>query len=148
MDNPAYLKTTTIADYFINEIDDWNHSIDFYLEELEELDEWLLEIRHSDLVAPLDGTLEHHMSQLFFTRQVLLAKRREINEWEHRLYVDRLPLSNQSITPAMKERQKQLRDGMKDAELEILETKYSCDDFIADMVSKRTPSRPTIRTSR
>ena len=58
--------TTSIAEYYITELNDWTNSLNFHLEEMEASQERLDEILHLNSVPDLAASVEHYLNQLFF----------------------------------------------------------------------------------
>ena len=54
----------SIAEFYINEQEEWKDSIEFYLEYIDETEEWLNEITRYDTVIHLAAKVEHHLNQL------------------------------------------------------------------------------------
>lgn len=127
----------SIAEYYLDEIYTWRDALIFHLEESEELREFLQEILQLNSVPGLALMAEHQLSAMFNIREVLHALRAEGERLQKALQQQQRPISNQEITPQMKQDQRNLRARMLAAEKEFLDTRYKCNEFIAEAVSQQ-----------
>ena len=132
----TYLKlmTTSIAEYYLNELYDWKSANDLYIEEVEESEEWLELLLKFDTVLAFAAKVEHHLNQLFLSKENLLQLRSGNQSDEKRLYKDQTPVFDEFITDEIKIQHKQLRLEVHRIEKEYLDTKYERDAFLADAI--------------
>lgn len=133
--------TTSIAEYYLNELHDWKSAIDLYLEEIDDAEEWLQSILHFDSVPALAAKVEHHLNQLLLSKENLLRIKSFIQSSEQKFYKDRLPVGNDLVTEDAKAAHKQLRTEKHKAEKEYLDAKYSCDEFLATAVEMQNKTK-------
>lgn len=127
--------TTSIAEYYLDELYDWETSIDRYVEEIDDAEEWLKDVLRFNTIPDLAAKVEKHINQLFMSKQNLLYLKTFVQSFEKTLYKESAPVSNENITEDKKEKQKQLRTDMHSVEKEFLEATYKCDDFLAYAVA-------------
>lgn len=137
--------TTSIAEYYLDELYDWRTSIDLYVEQISDAEGSLKDIVRFNTIPDLAAKVEHFLSQLFISKQNLLYLKTFVQSFERKLYREHTPVSNESITEDLKEKQNQLRKDMHSVEKEYLEVKYNCDQFLAYAVtiqSKKKNNQP------
>jgi len=127
--------TSSIAEYYLDELYDWKTAIDLYVEEIDDAEEWLKDVLRFNTIPDLASKVEKHINQLFMSKQNLLYLRTFVQSFEKQLYKKHAPVNNENITEEQKEKQKQLRKDMHNVEKEYLEVKYNCDDFLAYAVA-------------
>lgn len=126
--------TTSIAEYYLTELNDWTNSLNFHLEEIEASQERLDEILHLNSVPDLAASVEHYLNQLFLSRQNQVSLRTHIHTQEQKLHKNYTPVGNDLVTEELKKLQKELRTSMHTTEKEYLDIKYACDEFIAQTI--------------
>lgn len=126
--------TTSIAEYYLNELYDWKAAVDLYIEEIDESEEWLETLLKLDTMPEFAAKVEHYLDQVFLSKEDLLNLRSAIQSAERRLYKDQIPLFNAFVTDDIKTQHKQLRAEVHSIEKEYLDTKYERDAFLADAV--------------
>lgn len=127
--------TNSIAEYYTSELDYWKETLDFNMEKIDEMHEWLEEVLRSNTVTDLAGKVEHHINQLFLCKQNLAKLHLKLNAFGKRIYNDQHPVSNDLITAEIKDHQQQLRTEMHQVEKEFMDVKYDCDSFLADTIT-------------
>ena len=126
--------TTSVAKYYLDELQDWQSTIDVYLREIDSLEEWLKEFLRFNSVPDLAGKTEHFLGQLALCKQGLLHLEISIQLFETNLYKDHTPVENELINEEFKNRQKELRSNMHHVERDYLMVKYNCDEFLSNFV--------------
>jgi hypothetical protein len=126
--------TTSIAEYYLDELYDWRSAIDLYLEEIDDSEEWLQSILRFDSVPALAAKVEHHLNQLFLSKENLLKIKSSTQSSEQKFFKDQVPVGNDIVTEELKINHKKLREEMHKVEKEYLDIKYDCDEFLADAV--------------
>ena len=133
--------TNSIAEYYINELDDWKDLVDFNLEEIDELEEWLQEILNYDSLPILAATVEHNLTQLVLLKQNLHQLKDEMQSLEGKLYKGQTPVDNETVTEEISKHQNSLRDSMNSIEKQYLDIKYACDRFVADTIVSQSKKK-------
>jgi hypothetical protein len=128
---------TSIAEYYINELNDWEDAIALHTEVIEELEEWLKEVLRNNTVVNLAGKVEHYLNNLFLTKQNLGMLKTKILEGEEKLYTGEIPISNEQITEEIKSQQNEFRKNLYSLERQYLDIKFECEDFLAATVTKQ-----------
>lgn len=127
--------TNSIAEYYLDELHDWRTSINLYVEEIDDAEEWLKDVLRFNTIADLAAKVEKHINELFISKQNLLYLESFVKSFEKQLTIDKVPVRNEGINDDLKEKQKQLRKDMHTVEKEYLDVKYNCDDFLAYAVA-------------
>jgi len=130
--------TTSIAQYYIRELEDWKETLDFDMERIDEMHEWLEEVLRFNTVTGFAGKAEHHLNQLFLIKQILVNLRFKLSDFEKKIYNKDLPLPNEIITEEIKYYQQQLRTDMYEAEKAYMAVKYDCDTLLANTIPAQT----------
>lgn len=126
---------TSIASYYVSELDNWKESINLHFEEMNEADEWLNEIIHYNTVPKLAAKVEHHLNQLMICRQMFDDLNDDILLLENKISIDDRPIAVTALSEDMVEQQKLLRNNIYKAEKQLLEVKYECNQFLADTMN-------------
>jgi hypothetical protein len=126
---------SSIAGYYMDELDEWKEAIDLHLEEINELEEWLNQIIRSNTITHLAAKVEHYMNQLLLSGQNLKALRERMEEAERPLFIDQAPINNALLTETSKHHQKELRKTLYSLEKELLDIRYNCDEFLAETIT-------------
>ncbi|HJW17424.1 MAG TPA: hypothetical protein VJ499_09890 [Flavisolibacter sp.] len=126
---------SSIASYYIDELDEWKAAIDLRLEEVNELEEWLNQILQNNSVTQLAAKVEHYMNQLLLAAQNLEELREQLEDAEKPLYKGQAPIENELLTEQSKQHQKELRMRLYNLEKEILDIRYHCDEFLGDTIT-------------
>lgn len=124
----------SIAEYYLDELYDWKSSVDLYLEEIDESEEWLEILVKFDTVPAFAAKVEHYLNQLFLSKENLRKLIYAIKSAEKTLYKNQTPIFNEFITEDIKTKHKQLREKMHGAEKEYIDIKYERDTFLADAI--------------
>jgi hypothetical protein len=129
---------TSIAEYYMEELEDWKNIIALHLHEIDELEEWLNIILQYDTVPMFEAKGEHYLNQFHLFKQNWLKLRKTIETLEARLLTDERPIENKLVSDELKAEQKELRNKMRNIEKDYIDTKYDCDDFVAETVTTRS----------
>lgn len=126
--------TMSIAEYYLNELSHWRSTIDLYLEEIDDFEEWLQSILRFDSIPALAAKVEHFLAGLLLSKDNLLRLKAFIESAEQKFYKDDVPVNNDVVTDELRTNHKQLRAAMHKVEKEYLAVKYDCDEFLASAV--------------
>ncbi|MGE5521560.1 MAG: hypothetical protein ACM3VS_16665 [Candidatus Dadabacteria bacterium] len=130
--------TISIAEYYLEELEDWRNTIHVYLQEIELTQEWLQEILQQNSVIGIAAKVEHFANWAELSKIKLSELHDKIGSLEMQLYEKDIPLGNELISPGMNSEQKQLRFNMSTIEREYLDTKYNCSEFVAESLLKQS----------
>lgn len=124
--------THSISAYYLSELDDWSRAVSFYEEEIEALELKLEEIIHRNTIPNLAANTEVFLKN--FQQQLVQFEllESEIREQENLLTHDDEPDEDRAILPATKMQQTTLREQMKAAEKNFIESKYHCYEFLSE----------------
>ena len=123
---------TSIAEYYISELEDWREVIHFYLEEIGELEKRLSKTLNFYTVIGLIAVVKNNLDQLLLSRQNWIILQGNLQSFKNRLYLEKLPVENALITERIKQQQDEFRKIMHSTEKEYLSIKYNCADFLAE----------------
>jgi hypothetical protein len=127
----------SIAEYYINELENWQDSIDLHLEQASGAEALLNEILHYNTVPHLAANVEHYINQLFVSMQKLMDLDKRIIAAKEKLAIKKAPVNDKLVNDNLIQQQKEIRMDMYKTEKEYLETKYANDDFIAQVIGKQ-----------
>lgn len=129
--------TTTISEYYSAELIDWNHAINFYCNEMDELGEKLANIIRRDSIEKIAKKIEdqqhllNSMAGRFSKLQVEIFYQEKILQKENgALREDGL------IDDTLQTTQAVLRLNIQAAEKEYIDIKYGCYNLLAELVAK------------
>lgn len=126
--------TTSIAEYYLDELYDWKSAIELYIEGIDESTEWLKTILKLDSVPALAANVEHYLSLLQLSRQNLNEIKSSIGSSERKLYANKIPVTNETLSEQVRKEHTQLRRQMHIVEKAYLDVKYECDEYLANLV--------------
>ena len=132
---------TSIAEYYINELDDSQTAIEFYLEETDELGELLKQGLRSATLPHVAAKTGNHLHQLFLSQQNLLLQKDKNRLLKQKLLLDHKPIENELVTYAVQQEIREIRKALRSMEKDYLDTRYDCHEFIADMIVLRYKHR-------
>jgi hypothetical protein len=125
-----------ISEYYINELENWQDSIDLHLEQASGAEALLNEILHYNTVPQLAANVQHYINQLFVSMQKLMDLDKRIIAAKEKLAIKKAPVSDKWVNDNLIQL-KEIRMDMYTIEKESLETKYAIDDFIAQVIAKQ-----------
>lgn len=126
-----------IAGYYNNELAGWKKLVEFYDEELAELQQRLSEVVQRNTIPGIAAKTEAQQELLnnaaegFYSLLSLIQKQQEALTAN-----SPLPNNTELISRAEK-KQQELRGGMQLAEKKYIDAKYSCLNFLAAVLLKR-----------
>jgi hypothetical protein len=129
--------TTSIAEYYIEELEDLKKSIDFHIPEIEDAQEWLQRIIAGNTIPKLAAMVEHYANILNLCRLNYVYLKGRIQSLSACLLKDDMPLENGMITDDLKKMQSELRANMFGIEKEYLEIKYNANVFLSDTITRQ-----------
>ena len=126
--------TTSLSQFYLDELHDWRSAVDLYVKEIDESEEWLELLIHLDSVPALAAKTEHHLNQSHLSKKNLLRLKSIILASEKKLHKEQVPVANDAITEEIKLHHKELRKKVHEAEKNYLDAKYKRDEFSANAV--------------
>lgn len=133
--------TNSIAEYYLDELNDWQTAIDLYLEAIDNSEEWLQSLLHFNSVPALAAKVEHYLNTLLLSKEHLRQIKTIILSGERILYKDHVPVDDDIVTEELRDSHRLLRKEMHRAEKEYLDTKYDCDEFLASAIEIQNKAR-------
>lgn len=127
----------TIAEYYIDELLEWNKSIIFYNGEVEEFTQKLGDVIRRNSIAGIAAKVEAHqtlfnrLSERFYKLQMLMKEQEAVLKTNSTLIDDTL------INTETEKRQNELRRKMLSAEKEYIDVKFDCYNFLSETLKKR-----------
>ena len=122
------------AEYYNEELADWNGINQYSIDEILEFEQRLTDIIRRDSIPSVAGPAEHFLQQFEVLQQRFLALQHDVEIQENKLVRDHLPVENKSITDQIILNQTLLRKKMFQAEKEFLDAKYSCYEFLSGLL--------------
>lgn len=129
--------TTSIAKYYIDEIDDWKSVVDDYMEEMQKTEDWLQQIPRLYPTSQSNTRAEHLLNYIYLSRQNFIKLLFNLQLFEKCLYHNKKPVGNEIITNCIRQRFIELRKVMQGLEKEYLNIRYDCDRFLSETVTSQ-----------
>lgn len=127
---------TTIAQYFTDEMVDWQQSISFYREELNELGQKLFEVIRRNTIVDIAARAGVHQSLLDEISYKFSKLQLEIELQEAKLKTDSTLVDNTLINNETENHQAELRRKMRATEKEFIDVKFECYNFLYRTLKK------------
>lgn len=127
----------TIAEYYIDELLEWNKSIIFYNGEVEEFTLKLGDVIRRNSIPGIAARVEAHqilfnrLSEKFYKLQMMMKEQEGVLKTDSTLIDDTL------INNETEKRQNELRRKMLAAEKEYIDVKFDCYNFLSETLKKR-----------
>ncbi|MBS1915578.1 MAG: hypothetical protein JST87_04825 [Bacteroidetes bacterium] len=128
---------TTLAQYYTDEIKEWNKTIAFHSSELADLTERLEDVIRRDSIEAIADKVEAHQHQLnnIFSKFTDLLKR--FQQQEAFLKSDSSYIDDSMIKPEMEYDQKILRQDLTATEKECVDVITDCRSFLSEILRKK-----------
>jgi hypothetical protein len=126
-----------IAEYYTDEIVEWNNSITLYSEEMDELERKLGEVIRRNSIVGIAEKVEAHqdllngLSDRFYKLQI------EIEQQEAALKTDSTLIDDTLINDKTEKQQAELRRKMQAAVKEYIDVKFDCNNFLSGTLKKK-----------
>jgi hypothetical protein len=127
---------TTIAEYYIAELLDWNNEIIFYNEEMEEIEQKLGEIISRNSIVGIADKVEVQQTSLNEVSDKFYKLQNEIQQQSASLQSDGRLKEDSLITNGYELTQFEIRQKMKMVEREYVDKKIICYNFLSEMLKK------------
>jgi hypothetical protein len=123
-----------VARYFLDEIEEWRRDIETINDEIVTIEKKLEAIVRQNSITGIAAATEAHQSLLDAQMRQFDVLHDEFNRQEVILSPGQEPVDNDALLQTLRERQNELREKMKTAEKEYLDIKFSCHDFVSQML--------------
>jgi hypothetical protein len=127
---------TTIAEYYSDELVDWNDSIQHYNEELDGLETKLEEVIRRNSIIGIAEKVEAHQFLINQVTDKFYALLLECKKQEDAIKKDNTFLDDSLIDRKIENQQAELRHQMQAAEKEVIDVKYDCYNFLSGILKK------------
>ena len=128
--------STTIAEYYTDELVEWNDSINFYSKEMDKLEQKLGEIISRNSIVGIAEKVEAHQTLLNELSDKFHRLKIEIQQQEAIFKTDSTLVDNTLINNETGMRQAELRRKMQTAEKEYIDVKFDCYNFLSQTLKK------------
>jgi hypothetical protein len=130
------IMPTTIAEYYSDELVDWNDSIQHYNEELDGLERKLEEVIRRNSIIGIAEKVEAHQFLINQVSDKFYALLLECKKQEDAIKKDNTFLDDSLIDRKIENQQAELRQQMQAAEKEVIDVKYDCYNFLSGIIKK------------
>jgi len=127
----------TIAEYYTDELLDWNKSIIFYNHEMNEFTLKLGDVIRRNSIVGIAEKVEAHQTMLNRLSEKFYKIQSEIQQQETALKTDSTFIDNTLIKNETENRQIELRRKMQSAEKEYIDVKFECYNFLSGTLKKK-----------
>jgi len=128
---------TTISEYYTDELLDWNNSIVFYKNEMDEFTQKLGEVIRRNSIVGIAERVEEHQTLLNKVGDKFYRIQIEIQQQGQALKSDSTLLDDRLINTETEKRQVELRSKMQAAEKEYIDVKFTCYNFLSGTLKKK-----------
>ena len=129
---------TTLAQYFTNELQDWNRTIAFYSAEIDGLTTKLNEVVRRNSIPHIATLAEAQQDKLNAVLNNFYRLQLQFRQQESKLRTDSTLVDDSFVKEDIEDRQKGLRTKMAQAEKECVDIRADCQNFLLKMFKKRT----------
>jgi hypothetical protein len=127
---------TTIAEYYSDELVDWNDSIQHYNEEADGIEEKLAEVIRRNSIIDIAEKVEAHQFLINQVSDKFLALLHEFKKQESAIKKDSSFIDDSLIDDKIENQQAELRRQMQAAEKEFIDVKFDCYNFLSGILKK------------
>jgi hypothetical protein len=122
---------TTIAEYYIAELLDWNNAIIFYNEEMEEIEQKLAEVISRNSIVGIAEKVEFQQTLLNNVSDKFYKLQNEIQEQSGSLQSDGKLKEDALISNDYELKQFEIRQKMNTVEKDYIDKKLNCYNFLS-----------------
>lgn len=125
-----------LSKQFIDELDGWKESIEFYTETLESIGDRLAEVISRNSIVDIAAKVEVY--QIMLDKMIINMKllTNEIETQVQSIKEDVNLVDDKLITTTISENQKSLRDKIQKSEREYIDVKFECNEFLSTTLKK------------
>jgi hypothetical protein len=128
---------TTIAEYYIDELVDWNRMIAFYNHEMGEFEKKLAEVIQRNTIPHIAEKVEKEQHKLNIISGKFHRLQVQIQHQETSLKTDSTLIDDSLIKAGIEKQQNDLRRNMQQTEKEYVDVKYACYNFLSETLRKK-----------
>ncbi len=121
----------TVAEYYTDELIGWQDSIDFYNDEMSDLEEKLSDVISRNSIVGIAEKVENQQRKLNTVSAAFYRLREKLEQQEARLKTDHTFIDNTLVDTSIEKQQMELRQTMHQAEKDYIDTKYDCYQFLS-----------------
>lgn len=125
-----------IAEYYTDELEDWNNSINFYNTEMDEFEQKLGEVLRRNSIEGIAEKVEDQQALLNQATDNFYKIQIEIQQQEAVLKTDSTCIDDSFINNETEKLQNEIRSKMKAAEKEYIDIKFDCYNFLSGILKK------------
>ena len=130
------IMSTTITEYYIAELLDWNNSIIFYNDEMEEIEQRLGEVISRNSIVGIADKVEFQQTLLNEVSDKFYKLQNEITEQSSSLQLDGKLKDDSLITNTYESKQFEIRQNINKIEKEYIDKKLNCYNFLSGTLKK------------
>jgi hypothetical protein len=127
---------TTIAEYYIAELLDWNNAIIFYNEEMEEIEQKLVDVINRNSIVGIADKVEVQQTLINEVSDKFYKLQNEIQEQSGSLQTDGKLKDDSLISNDYELQQFEIRQKINKVEKEYIDKKLNCYNFISATLKK------------
>lgn len=128
---------TTIAQYYTEELEKWNHQVASYRREMFEMGNDLVEVIRRNTIPGIAAIVKQKQDKL----NKISKKIDRLQTWFQKqgvaLKTDHRFLDDTLINPETEKLQNELRQLMQRSEKEYIDTKHDCSNFLSDIFKRK-----------
>lgn len=128
---------TTIAEYYLDELVDWNRTIAFYNHEMNEFEKKLAEVIQRNSIPGIAARVENEQHKLNAVSGKFFRLQAYMNQQRSSLKTDSTLVDDALIKKEIEKQQQELRQGMQQIEKEYIDAKYACQHFLSETLKKK-----------
>ena len=132
---------TNIAEYYTDELMEWNNSIFFFLQEMHGLTKKLGEVIQRNTIPNIAAKVEHEQTKINAVSAKFLQLQERIQQQIKAFKTDGTLKTNADIKAVEENRQHKFRQAMQEIEKEYVDTKYACYNFLSDTLKKQNDKK-------
>ncbi len=126
-----------LSEFYVDELTEWNRSIVFYNEELDELEEKLGEIIHRNTVPHIAEKVDAEQKKMNVVSEKFYWLQARIQLQEESMFTDEEFIDDTLVDQQKEDQQAALRLDMQQSEKEYVDTKYAIYTFISDTLRRQ-----------
>lgn len=127
---------TTISQHYSDELLDWEESIDFYNEEMDEIEQKMLDVIRRNSIVGIAKKVNDHQILLQQLSDKFDRLQEEIKQQEAELKMDSTLVDDAFINYETEKLQAELRSKMQAAEKEYIDVKFECYNFLSETLKR------------
>ena len=126
----------TIAKHYYNELNGWERSLSFHLNDILELEKSLRLIISRNSIVDIAAKVEVHQLLIDKVTDKMHLLQNEITSQEKSLLKENKFIPDQEIAGSIEKKQVNLTQRVKHIEKEFVDVKFYCNAFLSEMLKK------------